>query len=274
VSGRGERFKSGGRVVKNVTGYDLCKLMAGSWGTLAALTEVTVKTLPRPETEATVVVLGLDAAAAGRAMAAAMNSPCDVSGAAHLPAALAARLPVGAAAGGGRAVTALRLEGVAPSVAHRRDALQALLRPFGETGVCAELASQTLWRAIRDVIPFAASAAGAERPVWRISTAPAQGAALARRIEAQAGAEVLHDWAGGLAWASFDPSGDAGAATVRGAVAACGGHATLIRAPAAIRAAADVFQPQEPNLAALTKRVKESFDPKGVLNPGRMWAGV
>ena len=138
VSGRGERFKSGGRVVKNVTGYDLCKVMAGSWGTLAALTEVTIKTLPRPETEATVVVLGLDAAAAARAMTAAMNSSCDVSGAAHLPAALGVRLPIGEAVGGGRTITALRLEGVAPSVTHRQDgaanAVAAVRRAGGLRG--------------------------------------------------------------------------------------------------------------------------------------------
>ena len=122
VSGRGETFKSGGRVVKNVTGYDLCKLMAGSWGTLAVSTEVTIKTLPRPETEATVLVLGLDDAAAIRVLAAAMGSSCDVSGAAHLPAVAAARISIAEAAGGGRALTVLRLEGVLPSIAHRRAA--------------------------------------------------------------------------------------------------------------------------------------------------------
>ena len=120
VSGRGEPFKSGGRVVKNVTGYDLCKLMAGSWGTLAAMTDVTVKTLPRPETEASVLVLGLAPARAADAMAAAMGSSCDVSGAAHLSAELALRASDDLAIG--HSVTALRLEGVAPSVAHRKGA--------------------------------------------------------------------------------------------------------------------------------------------------------
>jgi len=131
VSGRGETFRSGGRVVKNVTGYDLCKLMAGSFGTLAVLTEVTVKTLPKPETEATVVMHGLDDAAASRAMAAAMGSACEVSGAAHLPAATAARFAMGEAVAAGRALTALRLEGVAPSVVQREAALRAVLRPLG-----------------------------------------------------------------------------------------------------------------------------------------------
>jgi glycolate oxidase FAD binding subunit len=271
VSGRGETFKSGGRVVKNVTGYDLCKLIAGSWGTLAAMTDVTVKTLPRPETEATVLVRGLDAERAGAAMAAAMGSSCDVSGAAHLPAGLAARAAADLAGG---SITALRIEGVAPSVVHRKGTLEALLKPFGALGSLDVAASQALWRAIRDVVPFAASGPSGQRLVWRISTAPMQGAAVAREIAQKAEAEFLHDWAGGLVWAALAPSDDAGAAVVRGAVAARGGHATLIRAPAAVRAAVGAFELQPDGLAALHKRVKEGFDPQGVLGPGRMWAGV
>lgn len=279
VSGRAETFKSGGRVVKNVTGYDLSKLMAGSFGTLAAMTDVTVKTLPRAETEATVLVLGLDEVRAVAAMTAAMGSSCDVSGATHLPEKIALRtsddVPVG------HAVTALRLEGVAPSVEHRRTALAELMKPFGPLSGLKEAQSRVFWRAIRDVNPFAAPAAAGtgdvgatERPVWRLSTAPSKGAELARLIAARANAEFLYDWAGGLVWAAVEPSDDAGAAIVRPAIAQCGGHATLIRAPAAVRAAVAVFEPQPGPLAALTKRVKESFDPNGVLNPGRMWAGV
>src|SRR5262245_56625815 len=132
VSGRGETFKSGGRVVKNVTGYDLCKVLAGSWGTLAAMTDITIKVLPRPETEATVLIRGLAPARAVEAMTAAMGSACDVSGAVHLPAEAAARIPEIAGMGG--AVTALRLEGFAPSVVHRRGTLVALMQPFGEAG--------------------------------------------------------------------------------------------------------------------------------------------
>jgi glycolate oxidase FAD binding subunit len=270
VSGRGEIFKSGGRVVKNVTGYDLCKLMAGSWGTLAAMTEVTIKVLPKPETEATVLIRGLPPAKAVAAMTAAMGAPCDVSGAAHLPATAAARIPEIAGTSG--AVTALRLEGVPPSVSHRQGLLEALMRPFGEVASIAEPASGTLWRAVRDVTPFAA--ARDQHPLWRISTAPDRGAALAAMIADNADAQVLLDWAGGLLWVALAPCDDAGAAIIRRAVAAFGGHATLVRAPAAVRAAIDVFEPQSAGLAALTKRVKESFDPKGVLNPGRMWAGV
>ncbi len=274
ISGRGETFKSGGRVVKNVTGYDLCKLLAGSWGTLAVMTEVTIKTLPRPETEATVLIRGLDEAEAVKAMTAAVGSSCDVSGAAHLPAAVAALLPPSEVAGAGGAVTALRLEGFAPSVRHRERTLQALAQPFGEVATIAEGTSQALWQAIRDVAPLAANPAGADRPLWRVSTTPTRGEEVAAMVRAETDAHTLFDWAGGLVWLAPAPSDDAGAAVIRRAVAAVGGHATLIRAPAAVRAAIEVFAPQDAGLAALSKRVKESFDPKGVLNPGRMWAGV
>ncbi|HEY4404015.1 MAG TPA: FAD-binding protein [Xanthobacteraceae bacterium] len=274
VSGRGETFRSGGRVVKNVTGYDLCKLMAGSFGTLAVLTEVTVKTLPKPETEATVVMSGLDDAAATRAMTAAMGSGCEVSGAAHLPAATAARFPMGDAVAAGRALTALRLEGVEPSVAHSKAALLAALRSLGEATLIDDTVSRRLWVAIRDVAAFGSSRSGPEQPLWRISTTPTLGHQLVARLTGEVAAEVLYDWAGGLLWVAIPDAADAAAGAVRAAVKALGGHATLVRAPAQLRAAIDVFEPQEPGLAALTKRVKESFDPNGVLNPGRMWAHV
>ncbi len=272
VSGRGETFKSGGRVVKNVTGYDLCKLIAGSWGTLAAMTEVTIKVLPAAETEETLLIRGLEPARAVEAMTSAMGSACDISGAAHLPYDVAASVPAIAGAGGG--VTALRLEGFSPSVAHRRNTLQGLMKPFGDLAIIDAPVSRAFWRAVRDVTPFARSCNGIERPLWRISTAPNRGAELGAALAKRAGAQVLYDWAGGLIWLALAASDDAGAARIGPAVASTGGHATLIRAPAAVRAAIDVFAPQEAGLAALTKRVKEGFDPKGVLNPGRMWAGV
>jgi glycolate oxidase FAD binding subunit len=263
VSGRGETFKSGGRVVKNVTGYDLCKVLAGSWGTLAVMTDVTVKVLPRAETEETLLVLGLDDAVAANAMSAAMGSSNDVSGAAHLPVAVAAQTMAGA----GRAVTALRIEGVAPSVAHRLATLEALLKAFGTLAKLDEAASRSFWKTLRDVRAFAAD----DRPLWRISTAPARGHEIAAAI---GGGAHYYDWAGGLIWLALPLSDDGGAARVRRATAAVGGHATLIRAPAAVRAAVPVFAPQDEGVAALTRRIKESFDPKGVLNAGRMYAGV
>jgi glycolate oxidase FAD binding subunit len=217
-------------------------------------------------------VLGLDDAAAGNAMAAAMGSVGDVSAAAHVAAPLASRIVEVAAAGG--AATAFRLEGVAPSVVHRKAVLEKLLAPFGALGTLSEAASRALWRAIRDVAPFAASGPSGKRIIWRISTAPSRGAEVGRALIERAQAELLYDWAGGLIWAALPPGEDGGAKIVRSIVAAAGGHATLIRAPAALRATVDVFEPEAAALAALTKRVRESFDPQGVLNAGRMWAGV
>jgi glycolate oxidase FAD binding subunit len=268
VTGRGETIKSGGRVVKNVTGYDLCKLLAGSWGTLAAMTDITVKVLPKAETEATVLVAGLDDARACAAMAAAMGSSCDVSGAAHLPDHVASwfdGLPKSEPS------TVLRLEGFAPSVAHRSKALAARMKSFGPVSIVDEKISRALWHSIRNVKPFVLEAALA-RPLWRISVAPRRGHEIAAAITPAA--QMFYDWAGGLIWVAMPFAHEPDAAAIRGAVAAVGGHATLIRAPAAVRAAIDVFTPEDSASRALAKRVKESFDPKGVLNPGRMWAGV
>jgi glycolate oxidase FAD binding subunit len=268
VTGRGETIKSGGRVVKNVTGYDLCKLVAGSWGTLAAMTDVTVKVLPKAETQASLLIHGLDDAQAAAAMTVAMGSPFDISGAAHLPDHVASRFD---ALPDARATTALRIEGFAPSVAHRSKALAELMKPYGERTMLEEAESRLLWRSVRDVKAFAVGD-GARRPLWRISTAPGQGYRIAARITPAA--QMFYDWAGGLIWVAMPFADEPDAKAIRAAVAACGGHATLIRAPAAVRASVAVFEPPDAGLAALNKRVKDSFDPKGVLNPGRMWAGI
>jgi glycolate oxidase FAD binding subunit len=268
VTGRAETIKSGGRVVKNVTGYDLCKVLAGSWGTLGAMTDITVKVLPKAETEATVLVAGLDDARACAAMAAAMGSSCDVSGAAHLPDHVASwfdGLPRPEAS------TVLRLEGFAPSVVHRKGALAALMKSYGPVAVLDEKNSHALWQSIRHVKPFAGEATRA-RPLWRISVPPSRGHEIAAAITPAA--QMFYDWGGGLIWVAMPFADEPDATAIRGAVAAVGGHATLIRAPAAVRAAVGVFASEDPASSALAKRVKESFDPKGVLNPGRMWAGV
>jgi glycolate oxidase FAD binding subunit len=266
VTGRGETIKSGGRVVKNVTGYDLCKVLAGSWGTLAAITDVTIKVLPKAETEATVAIIGLGDAHASAAMAAAMGSPFDVSGAAHLPDHVASwfdGLP------GAEAATVFRIEGFAPSVAHRKAALAAAMKQHGTIALLDETNSRALWRSIRGVKAFASAR---ERPLWRISTAPTKGHEVVAQMSPAA--QIFYDWGGGLVWVAMPYADEPDAATVRAAVAAVGGHATLVRAPAAVRAAVDVFEPPQPGIAALNKRIKEGFDPKAVLNPGRMWAGV
>jgi glycolate oxidase FAD binding subunit len=272
VSGRGEAFKSGGRVVKNVTGYDLSKLMTGSYGTLAALTEIAIKVLPAPEKIRTVLVFGLDDEAAQRAMTAALNSSHEVSGAAHLPLAVAAQSGVSYVGGAGGAVTALRVEGFGPSVAARTEALRELLGSFGALEELHSANSALLWQEVRDVVPFQAG----DQPLWRISVTPGAGAAVVRDIaDAQPGA-VYYDWGGGLIWYRLDGQiDDAGAAAIRAAVGRYGGgHATLVRASDEVRALVDVFEPQADGLAALSARVKDSFDPRRILNPGRMYRGV
>ncbi|MGF1592726.1 MAG: glycolate oxidase subunit GlcE [Kiloniellaceae bacterium] len=274
VSGRGELFKSGGRVVKNVTGYDLCKLLCGSHGTLAAMTDVTVKVLPRPEKTYTVLLLGLDDATAAQAMTRALGSPHEVSGAAHLPAALTSGSEVSYVAGAGGAVTALRLEGPGPSVEYRCAALRRDLADLGATEELHSHNSHLFWRELRDVRPFVDRDKAA---VWRLSVAPTEGPRTVAAIAAQLpAAEAFYDWGGGLVWLAVprDGADHAGAAVVRAAVAGVGGHATLIRAPLELRAAVEVFQPQDVATAALTRRVKDSFDPQRVLNPGRMYAGL
>ena len=265
VSGRGEIFKAGGRVVKNVTGYDLPRLLAGSWGTLAALTDVTLKVLPRAEDCATVLVFGLSDVRANEAMSAAMGSSCEVSAAAHLPKVSADHVPELNAPG--KAVTALRLEGISQSVAYRKGKLEELLRPFGDLGSLDAVESRALWKNIRDVTPFAGRSG---RAVWKISTTPSFAPVIAAGIHAASGADYFYDWAGGLLWLEMPgdkPEEDAVRAGLAGR-----GHATLIRASAAARASADVFEPLDPVRAAISQRLKASFDPKGVLNPGRIYA--
>jgi glycolate oxidase FAD binding subunit len=273
VSGFGDSFKAGGRVVKNVTGYDLCKLLAGSWGTLAVMTEVTLKVMPRSESERTLVLRGLDDITANRAMTAALGSPFDVSGAAHLPNS-AFRAAAGALAElGSQPVTLLRLEGIAASAAHRASALAKVLAPFGAAEIREDAVSAAIWHAVRDVEPFAAAGALGAWPVWRIVCPPAAGGALGQALARDTGGDVIYDWGGGLIWAALPPRPDAQAALLRARVDAVGGHATLLRAAEQIRRNVDVFHPQQAGLAALGERVRHSFDPKNILNRGRMVRG-
>ncbi|WP_416356977.1 glycolate oxidase subunit GlcE [Aureimonas phyllosphaerae] len=264
VSGRAEAFKAGGRVVKNVTGYDLSKGMTGSFGTLAVLTDLTIKVMPKPPAETTLVVRGLDDEAAAGAMAAAMGSSAEASGAAHLPYGIPAR--VGEGVLGREAATAIRLDGFGPSVEARAAHLGAGLQRVGPLERLDGEASAAFWRDVRDVMPFAD---GTERPVWRISMTPTRAPGFVMALRMRLAADAFYDWQGGLVWLRLD--GGPEAETVRAELARHGGgHATLVRASLADRAAVPVFQPQPGPLAALSQRLKDQFDPKGILNPGRM----
>lgn len=267
VSGRGEVFKAGGKVVKNVTGYDLCKLMAGSYGTLAALEEVTIKVLPQPETGGTVLLSGLEPAEAVRRLSRALASPHEVSGAIYLPAPAAVVLR---SLSGVSGVVALRLEGPGPSVDFRREALLTELGSDCDSTALNDDASAAFWRAIRDVAQFAQLT---DRAVWRVSIAPSRGAELGEAIARHLDASWYLDWGGGLVWVAVAESDDGGAGVIRTAIRGSDGrgtgHATLVKGSAALRRAVPVFEPQPVALAALSARVKESFDPRGILNPGR-----
>jgi len=251
VSGRGEMFKAGGKVVKNVTGYDLMKLMAGSWGTLAILTEVTIKVLPAPRTETTLLLFGLADVRASEAMALAMNGPFEVSGAAHLPAYAAHARPLKAE----MATTALRLEGFEASVAARVEALATALKGYGRIDALDGDHSKDFWAQIREVEAFA----GDPRPLWRLSLPPASGWRGPHGLPGDA----LYDWAGGLAWLLTEEPAD----KVRAVTKGLGGHALCLRG-------APAFGSREGALGALQDRVKAAFDPLGVLNPGRLEGGA
>ena len=272
VSGRGELFKSGGRVVKNVTGYDLCKLLAGSWGTLGVMTDITVKVLPAPEKTRTVLVACEEPSEAVAAMTAALSSPHDVSAAAWLPRTVAAQSSVSYVAGAGTPLASLRVEGIGTSVDARCASLRDELAAFGNVEELHSHNSMTFWEEIRDVRAFADD--GGDTSLWRISVPPADAARLLDRLHTGIEMEAFMDWGGGLIWARVARMEDAGSYVIRRTMGAAGGHATLIRGNLHQRIREPVFHPEPAPVARLTRNIKEAFDPKGILNPGRMYAGV
>ena len=258
VSGAGEVFKAGGRVVKNVTGYDLAKLFAGSLGTLAVATRLVLRAVPLPERRLTLAFRDLGPDAALALLGRAASSPLEPSGLAFLPEGIA----------GASSLALVRLEGTAVSVAARARGIAAL-GPAPEQ--IDDPATVELWARIGDASFFAAS----DGDLWRVSLPPASGAAFAANVASRVpGARHVLDWAGGLVWLALPPAADASAGIVRGLLRDHGGgHATLVRAPDAVRAAIAPFEPEVPALAALAARVKAAFDPAGVLSPGRMVEG-
>ena len=268
VNGGGEIIRAGGRVMKNVTGLDLSKLLAGSHGTLGFLTEVTFRVLPKPPSEKTVVVSGLDDEAATRIIAAAMAMSVEVSGAAHLPESVRSRfidgvLPEGPA-------TILRLEGLGASVEARAAKLLSVMDRVGPWALLEGEESGVLWRQVRDVAPYAGENA---KPLWQVSVAPAEGHRLVAALRMEAGIDAFYDWQGGLVWMQMeaDPEAD----LLRGAIRALGGgHATLVRASDAVRATVAAFEPRPAAEAILSARIREKLDPAGIFNPGKMGRAV
>jgi glycolate oxidase FAD binding subunit len=253
-------------VLKNVTGLDLCKLLTGSHGTLGVITEVTLKVLPAPERRATLAFAGIDPVTGVAALAAALGSPYGVSGAAYLPASMAARVP--ALAGLQGAVAVVRLEDFASFVAYRGDQLRADLARFGRAEILDDAATTALWAAIRDAAPLVPEIGA----IWRVSVRPSAGPVIAGALERLFEARWFFDWGGGLVWVAGPATETAHQAVCR-AARDQGGTWMLLRAPDALRAAVEVIPPEPPALAAIARRVKAAFDPRGILNPGRMRAG-
>jgi glycolate oxidase FAD binding subunit len=270
INGRGESWKAGGKVVKNVTGYDLCKLQTGAFGTLSLLTELTLKVMPKPESACTLLIAGLDDEAAIASLAAALNSPHEVSAAAHLPEASTRRCKVLHEQGVSGAVTAIRVEGPLSSVMYRVEALEALQ---GRGARLGDVDSQRFWNELANM----GTLLNQRSCVWKICPTPSAAPALVAAVKLSfPSAEAVYDWGGGLVWIALetDEAGlDAGASLIRKAVEQVGGHATLVRAAETIRARTPVFPPLSSANFQLQRRVKVGFDPMGVLNPGRMHEG-
>ncbi len=270
VTGRGETIKWGGRVMKNVTGVDLARGLSGSWGTLAVMTEVTMKVLPKPADTRTLMLFGLPDEAAIALCCTAMGTPYEVSAAIHIPASMAGRLGNEELAGLGRAITALRLENFPESTAARSEKLERQISAFGEIYTFGNEASLEFWRDVRSLRYLT----GTSFPLWRITTAPSRAVAMVNAIRAQLDCQAAYDWSGGLIWLELPPSRDADATDLRRIIADFDAHATLIRAPLSMRASIDVFHPIPAANMALSQKLKAAFDPAGILNPGRIYPEV
>ena len=270
VNGSGETIRAGGRVMKNVTGYDLSRALSGSWGTLAVMTEVAIKVLPAPREVRTVLCFGLADPNGIEALCLAMGTPFEVSGTVHMHAELAERLSDQEIANAGASVTAIRVENFPASARYRSSRLKQMLQAYAPALELDTLRSRAFWDEIKTLKMFQK----AERPLWRISTLPTAAAKLVHNLARKIDVRVLYDWSGGLVWLETPPISDAGAVEIRRNLAEIGGHATLIRAEAPARAAIDVFQPLDKPVMALTASLKRAFDPVGILNPGRMYPAI
>jgi len=260
VNGMGELIRSGGRVLKNVTGLDLCKLLTGSHGTLAVLTEITLKVLPAPERTGTLVLRGQAPDAAVASLSAALGSPYGVSGAAYLPEVAARRVGLD-----GAAAALVRIEDFAPSVAYR---LERLRQELGMGDLLDDVTSRDLWRHVGNAVPLEANGGA----VWRVSVRPSRGPGVLAALEAAFGARCFLDWGGGLVWIA-GPATEEAHAAVEAAAGAAGGNWMLVRAPDALRVAVAVVPDEAEALARIGARVKVALDPRGILNPGRIRAG-
>jgi glycolate oxidase FAD binding subunit len=254
VNGRAEIVRTGGRVVKNVTGYDLCKLLAGSFGTLGIITEMTFKVLPKPQTSASVAVPVADPRAAAETMAHLMSGAAAPSALAWLPRGLGEPVQLDASA---EAIVLARFEGSHAGVSERIDAVRRRLggTPIDEDG------SRPAWARLRDVAPFhGAARCGGSRSPRRRSAISTRSSQATRACAVSRTGEEVSSW--------VRASGDDTSTRPREWAERAGGRATLFRAPPGW--AIPVWPPQQPAVAALNARIRAAFDPAGIFNPGRL----
>lgn len=250
IDGRGRVIKNGGRVMKNVTGLDLAKLMCGAYGTLGVLSEVSLKVLPRPVRAATMQFAGLSVEQAVNMFCKALSTPYEISGAAFQ-----------------NGVAMLRLEGLDSQVAYRISKLQALFPDYGMS-VLDGTVHDDLWKGLRDLHVFS----GTDQAVWKLSVKPTDAPAVVAHLVRKLDARTILDQGGGTIWAGVDSNRSDQEAKIRSSIKSLGGHATLVRGSEALRQAAPVFQPQSSRVSAISSALRQQFDPSGILNPGLMAA--
>lgn len=271
ISARGNEFKSGGRVVKNVTGFDLSKLLAGSFGTLAVMVSITIKILPKPEKTRTILVFGLENERGISSLSEILNGPYEINAAAHLPSEIAKNSSISLVNSSLLSVTAIRLQGSSKSVMARLKEVRSLCRIYGEVEELHSHNSSYLWKEIGEIGSLLNNKSD---QIWRILVAPSEGASIVKKIRRDAECKVYFDWGGGLIWLAADQKLSGVGSTIRKVLQRTGGHATLMRGSSDLRMSTDVFQPLAPANKRLTKLIKNNFDPFGVLNPGRMYEDI
>ena len=275
ISGRGEEFKSGGKVVKNVTGFDLSKLIAGSFGTLGVMTEVTLRALPKPEKIRTILIQWpTDTVFDASSINSMMDAICsvnEISGAAFLPSKASCTSKVDLVSRPNCNITAIRIEGSLLSVTHRSNVLKKLLKKYGAIEELHSKNSAILWQEIRDVSLIEKKSTDL---IWKISCPPSRSPEIMFNISKNCKGEAIYDWGGGLIWFKMNANSTNCGHIIRSTLDSTGGHATLFTAPKEVRQKIDVFHPQPDQLKALTRRIKNGFDPLQILNPNRMYQGI
>ncbi len=260
VNGFAEAFKAGGKVVKNVTGFDIPKLACGAFGTLCVLTELTFRVFPKASHAATLMLRDVAPQEGFQALRRIWSSPLEATGLAYIaPLAIAELLGEV-----GKGAALFRVEGEPEPL---KEKVQMLRSALGARDVKDVALGDAAFARLSAGAPFAATG----HDVWKIGVPPSEAPRTAEAI----GTELWYgDLAGGVLWFGLEPDNAASIAKLRAAVARAGGHATLVRAGLPTRKRVAVFPQETPERAELTRRVKAAFDPLSLFNPGRMYEGI